>query len=387
MGKGSKTPKAPEYDKQSRAANRAAKRSEKAAAKQDRRSDQQYSTFKKQAVKDRKVVNKTNKNLKGIATDNTKFASGLQDRYKDVYQPLEDELIQEYKDYASPERYDLNRGRAMAAVGNTYSAARQDAQRKLESYGINPAATRYAALDIGLRAQEAAAKAAAANQADLETENVKRGLRTEALKYGSQYPGWADTANDTAIVADQAQVANTLDATKTAAATQGTGTDWAAAANDTTRTGIAGTTADANIQSQGFKDQLAANQAEQESSSGWGDALGLAAGIGAKAFLGPTAPWTLAAAKGGAIPHPGAVPPSASPSGGEQTDDVNARLNAGEFVVPEDVTRWFGEKHFQNMIQKARKEKQGAGAKPSVKPAIPGPTNYASPGAIPSRAA
>ena len=63
---------------------------------------------------------------------------------------------------------------------------------------------------------------------------------------------------------------------------------------------------------------------------------------------------------------PNLVPPEASPSGGEQTDDVHALLNEGEFVIPKDVTSWFGEKFFQNLIQKAYKEKQAATAQPEA---------------------
>lgn len=61
---------------------------------------------------------------------------------------------------------------------------------------------------------------------------------------------------------------------------------------------------------------------------------------------------------------PNLVPPEASPSGGEQTDDVHALLNEGEFVMPKKVTSWYGEKFFQNLIQKAYKEMQMAQAQP-----------------------
>jgi hypothetical protein len=50
------------------------------------------------------------------------------------------------------------------------------------------------------------------------------------------------------------------------------------------------------------------------------------------------------------------VPPEASPSGGQNTDDVHAMLNEGEFVVPKPVASWYGEKFLQNLIQKAYKE-------------------------------
>lgn len=56
---------------------------------------------------------------------------------------------------------------------------------------------------------------------------------------------------------------------------------------------------------------------------------------------------------------PGVVPPEASPSGGEETDDVHAMLNEGEFVIPKDVVKWHGEKFFQKLIEKAHAEMAG----------------------------
>lgn len=75
----------------------------------------------------------------------------------------------------------------------------------------------------------------------------------------------------------------------------------------------------------------------------------------------------------------GQVPAQASPSGGQQTDDVRAqgpgqapmRLNANEFVIPQDVALWKGQEFFQNMINDSRKKRMspgGAPAKPTAKP-------------------
>ena len=47
--------------------------------------------------------------------------------------------------------------------------------------------------------------------------------------------------------------------------------------------------------------------------------------------------------------------------------------------MPKDVTQWYGEQHFQKMIQKARQDKQGAQAKPEAKPqGPPGPPRFVS---------
>ena len=73
----------------------------------------------------------------------------------------------------------------------------------------------------------------------------------------------------------------------------------------------------------------------------------------------------------------GQVPAAASPSGGQQVDDVSAQgpgqspmhLNANEFVIPQDVALWKGQEFFQNLINDSRKKRMspgGAPAKPSA---------------------
>jgi|SRR5579863_9227679 len=78
--------------------------------------------------------------------------------------------------------------------------------------------------------------------------------------------------------------------------------------------------------------------------------------------------------------HAGAIPYSKSPSHGRVTDDVHAklndtgepiRLNAGEFVMPRHTVAWKGEEYFQKLIEKSKKAREGAGAKPTMKPALP----------------
>ncbi len=56
-----------------------------------------------------------------------------------------------------------------------------------------------------------------------------------------------------------------------------------------------------------------------------------------------------------------------SPSRGAIVDDVPANLNADEFVMPRDVTHWYGKKFFHGLIDKARTAQQGS-ASPQQKP-------------------
>lgn len=69
----------------------------------------------------------------------------------------------------------------------------------------------------------------------------------------------------------------------------------------------------------------------------------------------------------------GYVPPSMSPSGGARVDDVNARLNAGEFVIPQDVSAWKGQEFFHNLIAKSRALRNQAQAQTPVGPSVTPP--------------
>jgi hypothetical protein len=68
---------------------------------------------------------------------------------------------------------------------------------------------------------------------------------------------------------------------------------------------------------------------------------------------------------GGSMPDDattgGFVSNELSPSDGARVDDVDARLNAGEFVIPKDVSEWMGQKYFYDLMAKARKMRAMAG--------------------------
>lgn len=180
-----------------------------------------------------------------------------------------------------------------------------------------------------------------------------------------------------------------LATTATGANTMGTPTQWQGLSNQAVGTW-------GNTLNQGYQNQLAQFSANQSASSGWGTALGLAGGLGMRLF---------GFAAGGAVPDDGDgdeesyldfdiwdegmdevtqagnqgqndgqfVDPRLSPSGGSETDDVAARLNAGEFVIPKDVVEFKGEEFFHRLITKTKADRKKAldmsGAEPSSMPA------------------
>jgi hypothetical protein len=179
-----------------------------------------------------------------------------------------------------------------------------------------------------------------------------------------------------------------LDQTKTAAMTQGTPVDYGNMANQSRNTAMTGAIGQGTLMNQAAANELEAYKAQEDANLGWGEVGMALLGAGTKIATGYVTP---KAATGGAIPGPGQlpgqmpsqggqVPMSASPSGGQQVDDVNARLTPGEFVLPVDVVKWKGEEFFQKLIDQARTKKDGASAKPEMGAALPGPTTFDSGG-------
>jgi hypothetical protein len=54
----------------------------------------------------------------------------------------------------------------------------------------------------------------------------------------------------------------------------------------------------------------------------------------------------------------GFVSQALSPSDGHQVDDVPARLNEGEYVIPRDVVQFKGKEFFHKLIAQSRKNRE-----------------------------
>lgn len=206
------------------------------------------------------------------------------------YQPLEDDAIRDAQSFATPERKEYQMGKAQAAVNQQFDTARNNATAQLESFGIDPSSTRYAALDVGARTAQAAAAAAAGTNAADQVDAQGRALRSEAINIGRGYPGQVAQQFQTANQSGNSSTANDLAITASGRAGMGTPVQWGGLSNQAT--GIWGNTL--NMQ---FQNQLDSYKAEQSSSSGVGALLGAVAGKAISAL-----PFSDERVKEGAIP-------------------------------------------------------------------------------------
>jgi hypothetical protein len=350
MGSKAQAPAAPDYTPLIKA-------SQDQAAKANDLQQQQFDWAKNQYAADKVTSDKVSASATANMDQSTAAAKASQDRYNNVEVPLQDQYIKQAQDYNSPGRTDANMGAAQGAVATQFDAARTAAQQSLESYGINPSATRFAALDIGTRTQQAAATAAAGTTAARTTEATGRELLGNAINMGAGLSTQAEGQLAGANASGGAATGANLNQTASGANTMGTSAQYSGIA-----TGAIGGAM------QGMNDQATANtntfNANQNASSGWGSALGLAAGIGGKMLINHFVP---------GFKNGGAIPVAASPSNGAVPDDINAKLSGGEFVMPADTVRWLGEKALYGMIDKAKTDRAGGatgkqGAIPTSQP-------------------
>lgn len=277
-------------------------------------------------------------------------------------------------------------GRYMADTAQAFDAAKSAEARKLQGQGLKmPGGPGGAALDMITANQRAAALSSAGETGRMTADTTARQVATNALNTGLQLPQVGTSQGNLALAAGQQEFGTPAAAITTTAGAYSPSLGYYQGAYP--YMGQWGST-----MSNTYNQQLAAWNAQQNAGGGMGALAGAALGaigtIGGAYLGGPAgaavggaagkAAGSAVAATGGMIPEmarggapagPHYVSPSASPSRGAITDDVPARLNAGEFVFPKDVVAWRGEAWMQKEIQKARQERQQKEvAKPTMKP-------------------
>lgn len=433
------------------------------------------------------------------STDALNNAANAENEYKNVFQPEENQLVQDANTYSSQSRVAQEMGRAEAGAGQSADAARQNSLQNLMSYGIDPSAGRYAGLDRAEEMNKAASMAAAGQAAQYNTEATGRQLRADAIQVGETLPGVVTNAENTGLQgiagAENSNLANantgvalqnsanpylttasslkypplgnssqstsasqnqsqSTDPPKDSSGgkQQGNGSGGGSGAgaspysggaggggsgsvggssfssapssdgssydgsyggsdltgtyglggdgsyyNDGSYAGIGGTATDMGTfsndgslpDSSGFSDPSSydySSSTDGSSATGYGglDMSGTnytdSSGFGYDGGSYDSGGFDTSAgyARGGPVRprldrRPGGhVPPSSSPSGGMQVDDVHANLNAGEYVIPRDVVAYKGKEFFAKMIAQARKNAATLAARPMAHGVHPG---------------
>lgn len=278
-----------------------------------------------------------------IMNVNAANAAEDRERYKEVFQPLEDSLIEEFQNYDTPERREQEAGKAIADVSSSFDASRRNALQRLESYGVDPSQTRSAALDVGVRTAQAASSAGAATAAKQRVGDVGRSLRAEAINIGRGYPSQVAQGYQTSLAAGQGATGSGAAAVQGGAATQNAATGAYGGANQAFSGAQSGYNSAAGTYGQNYGMQSNNWQQGQNQTMNMLNFAGGAAG----AFI----------ADGGPVPQAipfmqdGAVATGVGDGSGID-DAVPAQLSDGEYVIPADVVRIKGEEFFDKLLEK-----------------------------------
>jgi hypothetical protein len=269
-----------------------------------------------------------------------------------------DTMMRNAMTYASPQRIAAEMGRAEAGVMQGAEAGRQNAIRDLQSFGIDPSSGRYAALDKANQVMAGASAAGAGNvqreattAAGAQMQAAAQGLSEQNYQLGYGASNAMNQLLGTAMQLKYPPLGTTQQQTS-----QSTDTSTGSGFN------IGGIGQGGGAGGAGGGGAKPATHMVQ-----WGNP-GMAA-------TPAQAPWhEVAWAKGGPVGYQaggatdddattgGFVSNELSPSDGSQTDDVQARLNAGEFVIPKDVAQWKGQEFFYKLMAQARKMRATAGS-------------------------
>lgn len=281
--------------------------------------ESQYGMADERQFYDQAQWDKNKERLSGIddsmldySEDSIRRAEEDRGRYEELYQPIEDQYLDKVKNFDTEERRATEAAAAQTEVASQSEAARQNALRSLEAYGVDPSQTRHAALDANLRIEEAKEKAGAATGARRDIEQTGMALEQGTIDQGRGLDemGKEDFAAGAAAIPEFGQDAGELYAQGQAAANT-----WGESL---------GSLATAS----------SADQSNKNSASGDLMSAGLTAGA------------MMMMAEGGEVDGPG----------GPTDDAIDAKLSDGEFIIPADVVKRKGTEFFDKLILKVKTE-------------------------------
>lgn len=324
----------------------AAEASEEVARIQQQTAREQLEWARQQDKSNRALLQKVLDVQLPAMREQFKQAQSDRERYVNLFRPFEDRFAAEAEAYDSPERRQREAAGAIGDVNTQFDAQRRNALQRLESYGVDPSQTRNAALDIGVRTQQAAMQAAAATGANRRVEDTGRALRSDVINMGrgalSNAAGFYGASVGAGGAAQQGALATT-----------NTGANAAQSSLGFSGQALSGYGQSANIMSQGFGNQMAAYNAKQAQTAGMMQGIGGLAGMYMADGGGVEGDAILPADGRGAIPfdYDGRVNTGIGDGSGVD-DAVPAMLSDGEYVIPADVVKIKGTEFFDRLVEK-----------------------------------
>lgn len=136
------------------------------------------------------------------------LSSEAADRYRTIYQPLEQKQAQEAADYNTEAKASELAGKAQTDVQTGFASARATTDRNMASMGINPADGAYDASNRDLQRGQALSEANARTKARADAATMGHALIADAIGTGKGVVSNQATTAGIAINAGNSSVAN-----------------------------------------------------------------------------------------------------------------------------------------------------------------------------------
>lgn len=132
------------------------------------------------------------------------------DRYKTVFQPMEDQYLKEANNWDSAARQDTLAGEAKADVLAGSAAAQQAQNRSMASMGVRPTSGKFQAIDRASAQQTGLSVAGAQNSARTNVRAQGMAMRADGINMGKGLPSQAAGAAGLGLTAGSAALGSNM---------------------------------------------------------------------------------------------------------------------------------------------------------------------------------
>ncbi len=132
------------------------------------------------------------------------------DRYKTVFQPMEDKYLKEANNWDSVDRQDTLANEAKADVLTNAAAARQAGNRSMASMGVSPTSGKFQAIDRATDLQTGLSAAGAQNSSRNTVRAQGMAMRADGINMGKGLPSQAAGAAGLGLTAGSAALGSNM---------------------------------------------------------------------------------------------------------------------------------------------------------------------------------
>lgn len=265
------TPKAPKPDP---AIGEAAKSNVEIAKQQLALGKDQLAWERERATRQDPLLEKIVNQQITSGDENAARATEQWEIYRDLFHPVEKQMVKDATDFDSPERKERMAAEAGADVNRGYAATADQNLRTMGAMGINPNSGRFAGLSRETGIGLARDTAGAMNQARRATEQQGIALRTGVAQFGRNMPSTGIAADTMALNAGNAATGTMAQGSQIRNANQAAAAQWfGGAANSNSQAG--------GLLNNLYQNQIAGQQASAQASAGAMQGIGTLAMAGA----------------------------------------------------------------------------------------------------------